>query len=1023
MTLLLTVLTAVTAWADFTGSGTQDDPYQIKSANDLLALSEQSLSNDFEGVYFQLENNIAFNKSNSNNFSPIASGDYYFQGILDGDGYTISGIRIETTNPEKGLFGSIGEKGVVKNLKVADTEIKAYNMSGIIASYSAGVIENCYVGSDVLLHAINPNGSMYGGIAGLVRGGRISHCLCEASITLKDVTGGYNSMGGIVGELNGGTIENNVFTGSMQISTFSMSTNNFAILGRATSGTIRNNYYTNGSLNGAYNNISLAYTVTVPSQFVVSGESGNPESIVKGVLFDDKFYIESGATFYVFPATPNGTNTFGVNKTSDNTVVQANATGSFVMPAYDITLVYNGPWNLTVFQGDATSQYCPAYIYYFDDFSRSQFVIPASDLVDMNGKAVTAITFYTTDNNLPYTSQAPVDVYLKEVNYTSISNYETKESSTITYQGTLSIVRTNNVGQLTIEFDTPYFYHGGNLLVGIENTSCMEYRDIKFYGQVVNDASIAGYGNSLAEVAAEQRNFIPMTTFTYSNTALKKPKNLMVSNVTTNSADLNWTGYSDAYNIKYRRLESVEVGSKEGFDTGCPEGWEVRLGYLNNVMSTGNFEDDWNRWKFDTGNNVFDKHAITNNCYKDHRDWLITSPYSIGENACLNFDLALTSYFGAPQTDGVDDRFVVLASTDNMSTWTILREWNNGDSEYVYNDISFKGENITIDLSSFVGQNVRIAFYAESTVQNADNYIHIDNVAIGRLTIGTEWQTTTTNDAAITLTGLMPGARYEVKVQGDYGTDGLTSWTNVSTFTTLCDIMLSNNGTDNNAIIDAQNGKLAKVTLADRTLYKDGDWNTLVLPFDLQLDGSVLDGAEARKINEASITGSTLNMSFSDPVTSLQAGVPYIIKWSNGSNITNPEFSGVTISNAKKSYDNQVSGDTRVRFLGTYDAITYDDSNKDGVMLLGAQNKLHYVAVGAAIGACRAFFQIGDDNASARRLTDFNIDFGEGETTGIIEIFNIQRSTSNVQCYDLKGRKVANPTKGLYIVNGKKVVK
>ena len=73
MTLLLTVLTAVTAWADFTGSGTQDDPYPIKSANDLLALSEQSLSNDFEGVYFQLENNIAFNKSNSNNFSPIWS--------------------------------------------------------------------------------------------------------------------------------------------------------------------------------------------------------------------------------------------------------------------------------------------------------------------------------------------------------------------------------------------------------------------------------------------------------------------------------------------------------------------------------------------------------------------------------------------------------------------------------------------------------------------------------------------------------------------------------------------------------------------------------------------------------------------------------------------------------------------------------------------------------------------------------------------------------------------------------------
>ena len=35
-------------------------------------------------------------------------------------------------------------------------------------------------------------------------------------------------------------------------------------------------------------------------------------------------------------------------------------------------------------------------------------------------------------------------------------------------------------------------------------------------------------------------------------------------------------------------------------------------------------------------------------------------------------------------------------------------------------------------------------------------------------------------------------------------------------------------------------------------------------------------------------------------------------------------------------------------------------------------------------------------------------------------MFNVQRSTFNV--YDLQGRKVANPTKGLYIVNGKKIV-
>ena len=44
-----------------------------------------------------------------------------------------------------------------------------------------------------------------------------------------------------------------------------------------------------------------------------------------------------------------------------------------------------------------------------------------------------------------------------------------------------------------------------------------------------------------------------------------------------------------------------------------------------------------------------------------------------------------------------------------------------------------------------------------------------------------------------------------------------------------------------------------------------------------------------------------------------------------------------------------------------------------------------------------------------------------GEATGIADITNTQHLTPNTQFYDLQGRKVANPTKGLYIVNGKKL--
>ncbi len=343
MMLLVMLLSTVTAWA-WDGQGTQSNPYKIASVSDLNTLRSQSASNNFDGVYFELTSDIAFNSSQSNNFSPIASGSYYFQGVLNGNGHTISGVRMSISEMGKGLFGAIGGNGVVKNLKVTNTQISAWNQSGIIASYSEGTIEDCTIGSDVVLNAINPNGSQYGSIVGFTRGGRISHCISEASITLSSADGGYNSMGGIVGELNSATIEHCVFAGTMQISSLSMNTNNCAVVGKYTSGTIRNNYYTSSSssLEGGYNDVTFAYTVTVPSQFVVSGEQGHKNSYYNGLFFNHKYYTPAGCTFYVFPANGSGTSTFDVNRTSNNSSVAASVDNSYTMPSYDITLVFKG---------------------------------------------------------------------------------------------------------------------------------------------------------------------------------------------------------------------------------------------------------------------------------------------------------------------------------------------------------------------------------------------------------------------------------------------------------------------------------------------------------------------------------------------------------------------------------------------------------------------------------------------------------------------------------------------------------
>ena len=244
------------------------------------------------------------------------------------------------------------------------------------------------------------------------------------------------------------------------------------------------------------------------------------------------------------------------------------------------------------------------------------------------------------------------------------------------------------------------------------------------------------------------------------------------------------------------------------------------------------------------------------------------------------------------------------------------------------------------------------------------------------------------------------------------------------------------NAADNSTTISNANGYVANVTLAARTLYKDGAWNTICLPFDVTIADSPLAGAVARPLTSASISGSTLTLTFGDAVTTLKAGTPYIIKWiadanyvdDDEHNIVSPVFSGVTIDKTDRSYDTEtaspaVTTDARVRFLGTYSSTTFTAAD-NSILLLGGENKLYYPAAGAGIGAQRAYFKIGEDGAAAPRLTGFSIDFGDDEATGIISTTNYTNDTNSDAWFTLDGRKLSGkPTaKGLYIVNGKKVI-
>lgn len=151
---------------------------------------------------------------------PIGDGSNSFSGILDGNGYCVSGVLINsgTRTSRCGLLGFLGGGGCVRNLSVLNSYIRGTSdeIGGIVGfgygliyncSFAGVVIGGCDVGGivgNVLLYrvekcsndgiVISYNGENVGGIAGYANAANISSC------SNTGVVIGKNNVGGIVGQ-------------------------------------------------------------------------------------------------------------------------------------------------------------------------------------------------------------------------------------------------------------------------------------------------------------------------------------------------------------------------------------------------------------------------------------------------------------------------------------------------------------------------------------------------------------------------------------------------------------------------------------------------------------------------------------------------------------------------------------------------------------------------------------------------------------------------------------------------------
>lgn len=220
---------------------------------------------------------------------------------------------------------------------------------------------------------------------------------------------------------------------------------------------------------------------------------------------------------------------------------------------------------------------------------------------------------------------------------------------------------------------------------------------------------------------------------------------------------------------------------------------------------------------------------------------------------------------------------------------------------------------------------------------------------------------------------------------------------------------------DENSVNTIEAYENANVTLK-RTFYKDGEWNTLCLPFAVADAKTAFDRAELREVDTKKSNGNTIVFK---EATAIEAGKPYLIKWANSSTEAvdvEKKFEGVTLVATATPVVVKEGG---ISFNGFYKMTAASELGGASVAAIGAGNKLFKVTEGKMKGFRAAFVLSSGAEATGYRVVI------DGTATGIEDLV-IDGVKANGRVYNLNGQYVGNSLNGLqpglYIQNGKKIV-
>ena len=276
---------------------------------------------------------------------------------------------------------------------------------------------------------------------------------------------------------------------------------------------------------------------------------------------------------------------------------------------------------------------------------------------------------------------------------------------------------------LTIDVDS---LRSHSFILNAQGLNMGEKWHLKIYSEDVNSISeelpdildtVMTNSSILIEQLIEQSNYYVLTRVICSN---NDSSNWSRPYIVTTGCDVDILPYS------------------QDFSSFLPRCWTRGYGPLEEIARNGNLYETYGGWYTGrAGYGLSTQHAKVNSNFSANYDWLISPTIHVNQGMTLSFDLALTDGYTANPVEDItnqpDDRFIVIVSTNDGATWdtTRMTVWKDSiGADYQYSMIPHTGRNYQINLSHYVGENILIGFYAESTIYNSVNDLHLGNILI-----------------------------------------------------------------------------------------------------------------------------------------------------------------------------------------------------------------------------------------------------------------------------------------------------